>query len=81
MEGRRASRDERIQASWAEVQKIAARAAEVTARAARLPPVCGACQLFIRNRINPEAGLGNCQIGRLPRFPDEQHVCPERQPT
>jgi hypothetical protein len=81
MEGRRASRDERIQASWAEVQKNAALAAEVTARAARRPPVCGGCQLYIRDPINPEAGLGTCQIGRLTRFPDEQHVCPERQPT
>ena len=81
MEERRASRDERIQASWAEVQKIASRAAEVTARAARRPPVCGACQLYTRNPINPEAGLGKCEIGRLPRYPDEQHDCPERKPT
>ncbi|MGO4700245.1 hypothetical protein [Dyella sp. 2RAB6] len=79
MEGRRASRDERIQASWAEVQRLAAEAE--AAAAARRPRVCGNCKLYIRCDINPEAAIGSCEIGHLYHFPEERHHCRDHKPT
>ena len=78
MEGRRASRDERIQASWAEILRLGA---EFEANAAaRRPKVCGNCELFTRCAINPEAGIGSCQIGHASHFPEERHFCRDHQP-
>lgn len=51
----------------------------LTARFMRPVPTCEGCRRFVRDTINPGAGMGGCERGLGHHYPMQRHHCRQRE--